>query len=368
MDLHDYDADELLEMLSPTEPSPLPNEPPPPPYAVHNPKQSDVKEMVSPPRRSLDDEAREMQSKIKGVVARLAQSRLDDGTRGRGSRLHDTSSTNQQAQNAEHEAAEKRRQKMRELRAATIQRVNARNEELQEARRREEEQQAKAVARMRRDRKEEQIKLKAQRDKKVRAVAREAPIPAHLLRRAVAHRRRQLLISRGLSPWLQLLNAARVAKEKAELFRADTLVQRYLGAWKAMFAASQLQRHKVRQRMNMLASTYYNRQLLRFVWKRWKLYRKLLKAKARTVSGEFSRFALRRRGFLTWKVAYDRQIRRRATILRTIALPHARLVIGRYYMSRWRTFVVESKFDRDVQLRTDLTWNKVQGWLANDRK
>jgi hypothetical protein len=210
------------------------------------------------------------------------------------------------------------------------------------------------------ERREQQIKLASQRPEQRESVAR--------LKQATQHYRRRLLVGLGLAPWVQLVSDRRLGAEKAENFYSDRLMQMCYSVWKNVLINGKIERRKISQRMNMLAVSYYRRQLLRFVWKKWKLYRKLLKAKALTVGGEFSRYALRRRGFLSWKIAYERRVRQTAAKMHTVAIPHSRAVLRRYYMGRWKTFVRQARFDRDVQLRTDLTWSKVQGWLASEKK
>lgn len=217
---------------------------------------------------------------------------------------------------------------------------------------------------------EELSRLKERREHQLKLASRdpEPKVSAARLELAIKHYRRHLLVNVGLSPWLLLSRRGRLNIEKADNFYADRLMQCYYGAWKSVLLSAKLDRRKRSQRMNTLAIAYYSRQLLRFVWKKWKLYRKLLKAKALTVGGEFSRFALRRRSFLSWKIAYDRRVRQLAAKMQTVAIPHSVGVLRRYYVARWRSFVRQAKFDRDVQLRTDLTWSKVQGWLVSDKK
>ena len=106
---------------------------------------------------------------------------------------------------------------------------------------------------------------------------------------------------------------------------------------------------------------------MRFVWTQWKLHRKMLKAKVITVSGQMSRHAIRRRAFVAWRISQERRERQRALQILKVALPHSVGVLYRYYLQRWINFVDAMKLDREIQLRSDLTWSKVQGWMVDTK-
>lgn len=75
------------------------------------------------------------------------------------------------------------------------------------------------------------------------------------------------------------------------------------------------------------------------------------------------RFAIRKRAFNNWKIAMERRMRIQATKLHTVVLPFRKRVLNQYYFNQWKWYVLHLKQERELQLRTDLTWNKVQGWL-----
>lgn len=355
---------------------------------------SDHTSRTTPMRSPTSSDATSMQMKIRSMQARLAQTRMDNAIVHEHGPGHTSASLPPRARRIgsgapapasaaaassalerelkEKEREKERKQKMQALRTATLQRVHARQHEAEEQDRRRAEKEAAEAEQQRKARKEELARLKERRERQLKAAKSDnggdtdPQVSAARLKLAKAHYRKQLLINLGLSPWMQLVNAHRLNVDKAENFYADGLMQRYYGIWKNVLINSRLERRKISDRMNMLAVSYYRRQLMRFVWKKWKLYRKLLKAKALAIGGQFSRHALRRRGFLSWKIAYDRRVRSLAMKMQTIAIPHCRVVLRRYYISRWKDFVRQAKFERDVQLRTDLTWSKVQGWLVTN--
>jgi hypothetical protein len=107
------------------------------------------------------------------------------------------------------------------------------------------------------------------------------------------------------------------------------------------------------------------RQLLRFIWKKWKLHRKLLKTKALTVGGEFSRHSIRRRAFVAWRISLEKCERKRAVQMQTISMPFSNFMMKKRLFQKWKFYLENEKISRDIQIRSDLTWNKVQSWLSN---
>jgi hypothetical protein len=74
------------------------------------------------------------------------------------------------------------------------------------------------------------------------------------------------------------------------------------------------------------------------------------------------RFSVERRGVTAWKIAYERSRRQLAVKLSSVSSRGNRAVI-RFYWVRWLDYYSDKLIDRDVQLRADRAWAKVQGWL-----
>ncbi len=80
-----------------------------------------------------------------------------------------------------------------------------------------------------------------------------------------------------------------------------------------------------------------------------------------------NRFGNRKRAFNAWKVAFEALQRRKLLRLRDRIIPQGRKCIYSYYFKQWKNHVDMCRLEKDVQLRCDLTWNKVQGWLAKPK-
>jgi hypothetical protein len=111
----------------------------------------------------------------------------------------------------------------------------------------------------------------------------------------------------------------------------------------------------------------YSMRLLKLVWLRWRLFKKLIRAKAVVVHKNNSRFTVINRSWRAWRIAYERGLRRGAYNMLKAA-PHGNRAVYRYIWDRWREFMVEVRFEREVALRSAKTWSKVQSWMNEGRE
>ena len=76
------------------------------------------------------------------------------------------------------------------------------------------------------------------------------------------------------------------------------------------------------------------------------------------------RFATRKRAFQAWKIAMEQRRRISISKYHSIILPFSKRVVCKHYFNQWRVYIQLVTVDREIQLRSDLTWNKVQSWLS----
>lgn len=173
---------------------------------------------------------------------------------------------------------------------------------------------------------------------------------------------RQLLVRCGLAPFLRLVDMTRTNWITAMDFYDDSLLQ---SAWVALYSFCAMQkrdRMRKEQRQASLATSHYKSSLLHSNFRRWTLYRRMLKAKATAVTGHFSRFTTSRRAWRAWRGALERSRRQQATKLKA-AKPLGDRCIMRHCFIRWSAFVTECRLEVEVEARSDYTWSKVQNWL-----
>ena len=78
--------------------------------------------------------------------------------------------------------------------------------------------------------------------------------------------------------------------------------------------------------------------------------------------GHFARFSRAAKGFRAWKVSLERTRRSKVLHLRVVVCQGDACVL-RHSWHRWRAYTEEAELDREVQLRANATWARVQGWL-----
>lgn len=180
--------------------------------------------------------------------------------------------------------------------------------------------------------------------------------------RAVSFRRKQLLIQRGWSPWIELMELSMINHAKARSFFNDCIVRRCWLSLMSYWKMVKLERYRLEQRVTMLASAHYKRQLTRRMYRHWKLTHKMVKAKAKAVSGHFSGFAHCKRAMHGWKVAFERSKRRAAHMLYK-AVPIGNRCVMSYCWGRWQRYLEGRRFDREVECRADSTWMALQNYI-----
>jgi hypothetical protein len=88
----------------------------------------------------------------------------------------------------------------------------------------------------------------------------------------------------------------------------------------------------------------------------------MTKAKAKAVTGHFSRYTVNRRAFGAWRLALERVRREETQALRAV-VPRGRRAFQRYYWLKWLEYHRDALVEREIANRADLTWKKVQGWI-----
>ena len=167
----------------------------------------------------------------------------------------------------------------------------------------------------------------------------------------------------GLGPWRFLMELARLNTGKAVSFAADRLKQ---WAWHCLLGyhrAHRADRARREYRLSLQATAHYRNKLLRSVYRQWSLLRRVLRAKAKAVTGHFSRYTLVRRSMKAWKVAYQRSLTNTAYLMHTIGSPHFNRSLTRRVWNMWRRFHEEMQFDREAQQRANSKWTRMQGYL-----
>jgi hypothetical protein len=173
----------------------------------------------------------------------------------------------------------------------------------------------------------------------------------------------QLLMRLGFVPFCRLLEIKKMNSLKAANFRDDYLLQ---SSWIALYGyVMMLKNERVRReyRASAFAVAHFRRSLLKKTWKNWSLYRKLLKAKAKAVTGHFSRFSIVRRAYKAWRLSLERVRRKNILKLRAVE-PRGNKCTIKFYWKRWYEYLQQALIDREINNRVDLTWNKVQKWLS----
>ena len=257
------------------------------------------------------------------------------------------------------ERSRHRREKVAVLRRQAEERVAKRTEhetEVQRARLRKEEDDILLKVR-----EERALKCDKQRQDDARIKER-----AELLQLAIGKSdrfyRKQLLVRRGLSPWVRLMELCRLNRIRAKAFYNDNLLQ---GAFVSLYAYCQSEkkdRSKKESRQSQVALLFRRKRLLRMAWRGFLLHRRMLKAKAVAVTGHFSRFTVRRRALRAWRIALERT--RRALVGKVrAAAPRGDLCSKRFYYRRWQDFLQERLLDREVAARTQAMMSRVKSWL-----
>lgn len=180
--------------------------------------------------------------------------------------------------------------------------------------------------------------------------------------RAVAFYSKQLLIRRGLAPLLRLIESARNNWFTAVNFYDDVLLQQ---AWVALYGfCANKKKERIRKdyRQASLALSHYKSALVRQVFKRWSLHRRMLRAKAVAVTGHFSRFTTNRRAWRAWRDALEKSRRQTVQKLR-LAKPQGDRCLLKHCFTRWGEFMRERLLEVEVNARSDYTWAKVKTWL-----
>lgn len=102
-------------------------------------------------------------------------------------------------------------------------------------------------------------------------------------------RKKTLLVRYGLAPWRRLVSLNHCHERAAQDFHRHQLINRYFSKFFAYALSLKTERKRKEFRQMSLAENHYRRGLIKKMMYKWKLYRKLLKAKAKAVTGNFSR-------------------------------------------------------------------------------
>ncbi|RYH13685.1 hypothetical protein EON65_35060 [archaeon] len=166
----------------------------------------------------------------------------------------------------------------------------------------------------------------------------------------------------GFAPWIQLFERRRQNRERGETFRREKILFMCYNAWKGLVHTQKVTRIRHEMRQNRIAQSHYHMGLINRVWRDWKMYRKVLRAKALAVTGNFSRFSRGKRAFMAWKIAFQRVLREQQKKMREVGGRGDRCAC-RHYFERWILYIGERRVDREVERRAECKWADVQRWL-----
>lgn len=260
-----------------------------------------------------------------------------------------------------------RRERLRLLQRETAERVakNKANNAATKRRRELEEEQELAQ-----QRKEYRSKLShkirggqpragAETDKKAKGASSRPPI----LTIATCFRKRQLLIRRGLAPWVLLVKERRLDWRKACTFYDDGLVQASWEAWVGLARARRRAFYIHERKLTRLAESHFQQMLLRSTWRHFQQYRLALRAKARAVHSHCVKHGGRRAAFTAWRVSLEKH---RRAVTHTLT-KHSRLSRATLLAScwrQWKQYLQDAEIEKDIDRRVDMAWVRVQDWLA----
>mmetsp|Transcript_925 Transcript_925/g.1604 ORF Transcript_925/g.1604 Transcript_925/m.1604 type:complete len:659 (+) Transcript_925:73-2049(+) len=268
---------------------------------------------------------------------------------------------------ADEESAKERRERLRSLQRETAERVakNKANEEAMKRRKELEEEQELAQ-----QRKEYRSKLshksrggqrsaRGETDKK----AADATSGSPKLSIAAAFRKRQLLIRRGLAPWLLLVKERRLDWLKACTFYDDGLVQSAWEAWVGLARARKRAFYIHERKLTRLADSHFRQVLLRYTWRCFVQYRLALRARAKAVHSHCVKHGGRRAAFAAWRVSLEKR-RRAVTHALTKHSRQSRASILASCWRQWKQYLQDAEIEKEIDSRVDMTWVRVQEWLT----
>jgi hypothetical protein len=180
--------------------------------------------------------------------------------------------------------------------------------------------------------------------------------------KAISFHQKQLMIKYGLRPLRILLDLALINSNKAFIFHKDYLNRKYWCLLCGYCKFKKLERLRREQRQNALATVGYHNHLKKSVLKAWKIHRKILKAKAIAVNNQTNIFSKINRSFRSWKIAYEKERRANAKTIRE-ASNHGKQVVKRFIFKRWLEYMNTSRFEHEIRIRSNQTWDQVKKWM-----
>ena len=138
------------------------------------------------------------------------------------------------------------------------------------------------------------------------------------------------------------------------------------GAWKKERKGRKRKKKKINgkeKRLTATANAHFSDVLLYKTMKRWKMRRKMLRAKAVAVAGQSNVFLKMKRGMNAWKVAYNREIRLYEKKLRDVSRRGNNCAMG-YYWKIWNDHVTNERVEREIRVRSKHTWDKVKSYMS----
>lgn len=252
-----------------------------------------------------------------------------------------------------------RRERVRQLQEAARNRVQQQQKQHQRVQRNQDLEEEELAKKFREEGRRKQQEINAQNEKKNVKMSEEMKKKLGIAR---DFRKKWLLVCYGLSPWRRFLQLAIVDWDRARRFHNDQCLRRAWLGLAAVAATVRLDRARKEQRQSIQAAAHYKRGLMKRIWWGWRLHRKTLKAKQRSVFAHFSSHCVSRRSFKAWKVSYERSLRSTARKMRDAA-KRGNLVVLKHYWKQWSGFLKNSLEEREIRLRSKNTWSNVQQWL-----
>eukprot|EP01041_Mallomonas_annulata_P011679 gene11679-24459_t len=259
--------------------------------------------------------------------------------------------------------ARERRDKLSEMRRQGLERAHKKTIDLEEEKRRRQQTQDEAQLLEAQKHKMETIQYKQRTEhllkKKQADKDMQSKMMEKMTQKAHDHYRKQLLVVYGIGPWLRLVNERRLDWEKAVTYHRDYLIQSTWDSLSAYVIARKTERYRMEQRQSHLALAHYRSKLLRLVWNRFHLWKRLLRAKAAAVFGQATMFRPVQKAFSAWKISLERQYRHIAKEMKRMK-PLGDRCIMRHVWRQWYQHTVEQRTQREISLRSNMMWSKVQ--------
>eukprot|EP01038_Epipyxis_sp_PR26KG_P007428 gene7428-10124_t len=174
----------------------------------------------------------------------------------------------------------------------------------------------------------------------------------------------QLLIRFGISPWKEYLDYMRNLARISKRFRAEKLITCVFNAWSGYVIMVKLAKARLEVKKLSVSNSFYRRKLLQRIMISWKMISIILKKKEKSVARHFTRYTQLKKSFHAWGILLERMRRIEIQKLQFVK-PRGDRCTCRYYFSNWKNYLEDVHFNRELKLRIDNKWAKLQSWISD---